>query len=60
VYDLVGRLVATLLDADLPPGRHEATWDGRDSAGRMAAAGTYFYRVVSGSFAQTKRMTMIK
>jgi len=41
VYDVGGRVVATLADRDLPPGRHELTWDGRDSFGSPAASGVY-------------------
>lgn len=41
VYDLAGREVARILDADVVAGRTEVTWDGRDSRGSRAAAGVY-------------------
>lgn len=41
VYDLAGREVARILDTDVPAGRTEITWDGRDSRGGRAAAGVY-------------------
>lgn len=41
VYDLAGREVARILDADVPAGRTEVTWDGRNSRGARAAAGVY-------------------
>ena len=34
VYDAAGRYVAVLVDETRPPGRFEATWDGRDVSGR--------------------------
>ncbi|MGD9142115.1 MAG: FlgD immunoglobulin-like domain containing protein [bacterium] len=45
VYDVAGRCVATLLDADLAAGGARAVWDGRDSWGRSVAAGIYFMRL---------------
>ena len=61
VFDLSGRLVRTLISAEiLPAGRHEATWNGRDARGRSVSAGVYFYRVVAGSFSEIRRMTLIK
>ena len=61
VYDLAGRLVATLLDgAPYGTGRHEAFWDGRDAAGREAAAGTYFYRIEAAGGSRTRPMVLVK
>jgi len=60
VYDLAGRLVRTLADADLPSGRHIFEWDGRNSAGRTVAAGTYLYRLRSADFTETRQMTLVK
>jgi hypothetical protein len=39
IYDVSGRRVAKLADADLQPGEHEFTWDTRGAATR---AGVYF------------------
>ncbi len=60
VYDPAGRLVATLLDETLSAGPHHVTWDGRDSSGRLAAAGIYLYRLEAGDFSDTRRMTLIR
>jgi len=61
VFDLGGRLVRTILDGqDLTAGRHETVWNGRDEAGREAAAGTYLYRLSTGGFSETRRMVMIR
>ncbi|MEW6752240.1 MAG: FlgD immunoglobulin-like domain containing protein [Candidatus Latescibacterota bacterium] len=45
VFDVLGRRVATLLAGEVPGGRHEVRWDGRDAAGREAGAATYLCRV---------------
>lgn len=60
VYNLLGRRVHTLLDAYLPAGSHEVSWDGRDSEGRALASGLYFGRLEAGSFSQIRRMTLVR
>lgn len=50
LYDLSGRRLATVLDRELEAGTVvRATWSGRDSGGRRAAPGIYFYRLTIGS-----------
>jgi hypothetical protein len=45
VLDTAGRRVHTIVDGVLDGTRHELAWDGRDGAGRPAAAGIYFVEV---------------
>jgi len=45
VFDVAGRVVATLADARFAPGEHELAWDGRADGGGLAPAGLYFLRV---------------
>jgi hypothetical protein len=49
LYDVRGRLVRSLVDESVPPGRYQATWDGRDAAGARVGAGVYFYELVAGA-----------
>ncbi|MBK7188925.1 MAG: endonuclease [bacterium] len=60
VYDLAGHLVDTIFAGPESAGRHEATWQGRDEAGRSVATGVYFYRLRAGSEVQTRRMVLSK
>jgi lysophospholipase L1-like esterase len=61
VFDISGRLIATLKEGvSESAGRHDVTWTGRDHSGRQVAAGIYFYRMEAGSFAQTRRMVLVK
>jgi hypothetical protein len=60
VYDVRGALVRTLVDADLPRGNHQATWDGRDASGRGMASGSYFARLEAGGRGETVRMSLIR
>jgi hypothetical protein len=60
VFDVAGRLVKRLVHETRPAGNHEAVWNGRDSGGRSAAAGVYFFRLKTTDTIQTQRMTLIK
>lgn len=55
VYDLLGREVATLVNENLQPGSHQATWN---AAG--FANGIYFYQLTAGPYRETKRMLLLK
>jgi hypothetical protein len=55
VYDVLGRQIATLVDAKKQAGVHRADVD----AGRLAS-GVYFYRLKAGETVKTKRFTVVK
>ncbi|MEZ4388832.1 MAG: FlgD immunoglobulin-like domain containing protein [Candidatus Krumholzibacteriia bacterium] len=60
VYTPDGKRVTTLVDEDLPAGRHQARWTGRDTAGRPVAAGTYLYRLQAGPWSATGKLELVK
>lgn len=60
LYDVSGRQVRTLVDDDLPAGRHMILWDGRDGAGQRTAAGVYFYRMSAGDYRATRKMIHLR
>jgi hypothetical protein len=55
VYDLLGRRVATLVEAEQPAGRHAVMLDGT-----RLTAGTYFARLQSGAQTHTQRITVVR
>lgn len=58
VYDAAGRLVRTLLEADLPAGEHEVHWGGTDDAGRLVTRGVYFCRLQAGAQTDVRKMQL--
>jgi hypothetical protein len=60
IFDMAGHLVKTLVNEERVAGRHTVTWNGRDEAGRSAAAGVYLYKFETGKSVQTRRMTLVK
>ena len=61
IYDLQGRLVRVLSANELlEAGRYEAEWNGRDERGAQVATGVYLYRLVTDSFSESRRMTLMK
>lgn len=60
IFNSIGQLVAVPLDAELAPGTHRVEWDARDVNGRNVASGVYIYRLVSGSYVETRTMTLLK
>jgi subtilisin family serine protease len=55
VFDVLGREVATLVEEAKSPGNYLTTWGAADMP-----AGVYYYRLIAGKFAETKKMLLIK
>ena len=60
LYDLSGRLLRRLVEGELPAGRHERRWDGRDAAGRRLASGLYLARFSRPGHTETCRLLLLK
>ncbi|MCH7548671.1 MAG: aryl-sulfate sulfotransferase [Candidatus Krumholzibacteriota bacterium] len=60
IYDVAGRLVATLMDQAVSPGTGSVTWNGRDNRGRIVPSGVYFYKLHADGTAQTRKMILMK
>jgi hypothetical protein len=60
VFDVRGRLIRTLVDAPLGPGRHEVRWNGAGADGALQASGVYYYRLVAGSQTLQRSMQLLK
>jgi hypothetical protein len=60
IYSAGGRLVRTLVDADVEPGRYSALWDGASDAGGQVGSGVYFCTMEAGGFEASRKMLMLK
>ncbi len=60
VLDVTGRVVATLADGQLSPGRHDLVWHGTDDAGRPVASGVYLIGGTVGEDRVTARLVRLR
>jgi len=60
VYDVLGKIVATLIDGDAAAGTHRAVWNGCTSHGLPAASGVYVYRLESDGMTHARTMLLMK
>lgn len=66
IYNVLGRGVATLVDDQLPAGRHQNIWKSLDDHGAQVASGMYILRISAKSLSSernlisTKKMMLIK
>lgn len=60
IYNLLGQLVYTMVDSDLPAGYRFLIWNGQDDAGKRVTSGVYLVVMESPSFRQTRKIVMLK
>ncbi|MDH4223729.1 MAG: carboxypeptidase regulatory-like domain-containing protein, partial [candidate division Zixibacteria bacterium] len=60
IYDVLGRKVRTLLNAEMSPGDYELIWDGKNDKYGIVSSGIYFYRLVYGDYSETREMIRLK
>ena len=60
IYNVLGQHINTLVDEIKPAGVYSIAWNGRDSAGRPAAAGVYICCLRAGQLTDTKKMILLK
>ena len=55
VFDILGNEIKTIVDGEMSPGKYEVLFDASG-----LSSGTYFYQLRTESFAQTKKMLILK
>jgi hypothetical protein len=60
IYDARGRLVRTLVQRALAPGRYAERWDGRDDHGHAQPSGVYFSRLVTLDQSATRKLVLVR
>lgn len=60
VHNLLGQLVETLIDANLPAGTYQFDWTAHDNHGNALPSGIYFYRLQADGLSLTRKMILLK
>jgi arabinogalactan endo-1,4-beta-galactosidase len=60
IYDMMGRVVNTLLNGSQTAGYKSIQWDATNNLGDPVSAGLYIYTIQAGEFRQTKKMILLK
>jgi len=60
IFDVLGREMSTLVNAQQPPGYYNVVWNGKNSAGKFVPGGIYIYRLQAGNFERVMKMTVMR
>ncbi|MFA6440382.1 MAG: T9SS type A sorting domain-containing protein [Bacteriovoracaceae bacterium] len=60
IYDIGGAWIRTLLADHVRQGTCTVSWDGRIESDEEAPSGTYFYKLQTKNFTETKKMILIR
>jgi hypothetical protein len=55
VYDILGKQIELLVNQKLEPGSYRINFDGSS-----LSSGVYYYKLISGDFAETKKMVLLR
>lgn len=59
VYDVLGRIVATLVNQPRPKGSYVSTWDGKNKDGQAVSSGVYFVRFTATDLAGVLKFSRV-
>ena len=60
IFDMLGRVVKTLVNTPQQPGQYVVRWDGMTDDGKPVTSGTYVYRMDAPGFSQAYKMLLIR
>ena len=60
VFDMLGREMIALVNAQQVPGYYNVTWNGRNTAGQLVPGGIYICRLQAGSFERVMKMMVVR
>ncbi len=60
IYDLLGKMVNTLVNERKEPGVYVTRWNGLDQSGSKVANGVYIYRLKTERFIENRKMLLLK
>ncbi|MBN2009077.1 T9SS type A sorting domain-containing protein [candidate division KSB1 bacterium] len=60
VYNVIGQVIRTLVNAQQDAGAYTVHWDGCDNVRNIVASGIYLIRIQAGNFIATKKMVFLQ
>ncbi len=60
IYDISGKMIATLADRIHLPGSYSCIWDGNDMSGSPVNSGIYFCRLISSGTVRTAKLIVTR
>jgi polyhydroxybutyrate depolymerase len=60
IYNMLGQLVKTLVDKNLPAGSYSFCWNGTDELGRDVTSGVYLYHLRTETFIDSGKMILLR
>jgi hypothetical protein len=60
IFNVLGQVIRTLVDAEYTAGHYSVEWDGTDATGVKVSSGIYFYRMTAGDFVAKHKMILLK
>lgn len=60
IYDILGKLITTLINTEQSQGLHSVIWNGTNQHGEPAHAGLYISRITSGNEMKTGKLMLLK
>ena len=60
VFDVQGKLVATLLNSEIPAGEYALVWDGKSTSGEQLCNGIYFVKISNSQMTVSKKLILMK
>ena len=60
IYDIMGRIVKTLINSQQNAGFKSIQWNATNDAGSPLSAGLYLYKIQADNFVETRKMVLLK
>ncbi len=60
IYNVLGQMVKTLVNAKQTAGFKEVTWDGTNDFGVKVSSGIYVYKIQANDFVKARKMILLK
>ena len=60
IFNTLGQVVRTLIDADYNAGFHTVSWNGKDNDSKAVSSGVYLYQITADSYSHVKKMSLLR